>query len=99
MTQHIDRMKEGDQSLKITALGGDIIYEGNGQFQLRDPDTKEMRPKQLKRIGMIAAGSGIAPMYQLAQTVGDLRNDLTSLSLIYSNRTPVSLSRSPSSST
>jgi len=37
---------------------------------------------------MIAAGSGIAPMYQLTQTVVDSGNDLTSLSLIYSNRTP-----------
>ena len=39
---------------------------------------------------MIAAGSGIAPMYQLTQTVVDSGTDKTSLSLIYSNRSPVS---------
>ena len=50
-----------------------------------------MKDKKLTRIGMIAAGSGIAPMYQLAQTVSDLKNDNTSLSLIYANRTPVSV--------
>lgn len=63
-TQHIDKMKEGDTSMKITAIGGDILYEG-GLFKVRDLDTKEMKERRIKRIGMIAAGSGIAPMYQL----------------------------------
>ena len=57
--------------MKITAIGGDIAYYGKGQFQVRDPLTKEMRNKSLTRVGMIAAGSGIAPMYQLIQTVAD----------------------------
>ncbi len=39
---------------------------------------------------MIAAGTGIAPMYQLTQTVADNSRDNTALSLVYSNRTPVS---------
>jgi len=50
-----------------------------------------MKNRKLSRIGMIAAGSGIAPMYQLIQTVADDSLDYTSLSLIYSNRTPVSV--------
>lgn len=37
---------------------------------------------------MIAAGSGITPMFQLVQTVADSPSDKTALSLIYSNRTP-----------
>ena len=57
--------------MKITAIGGDISYHGRGRFQVRDPQTKEMRSKTLTRVGMIAAGSGIAPMYQLIQTVAD----------------------------
>ncbi len=77
--------------MKITAIGGDIAYYGRGKFQVRDPVTKEMRSKSLSRVGMIAAGSGIAPMYQLIQTVADDSQDFTSLSLIYSNRTPVSI--------
>ena len=49
-----------------------------------------MEKRLIKNVGMIAGGSGIAPMFQLIQTVTDLENDSTSLSLLYSNRTPVS---------
>lgn len=49
--------------MKITAIGGDIAYHGRGKFEVRDPETKEMKGKRLNRVGMIAAGSGIAPMY------------------------------------
>lgn len=89
-TQHIDKMKDGDTSLKITAVGGDLQYDHSGQFLLRDSADSLLKPKTFKRVGMIAAGTGIAPMYQLTQTVADNTKDYTSLSLIYSNRTPVS---------
>jgi len=46
-----------------------------------------MKPCNFKRVGMIAAGSGITPMFQLIQTIADSK-DTTSLSLIYSSRTP-----------
>ena len=49
--------------MKITAIGGDIAYHGRGKFLIRDPATKEIKSRSLSRIGMIAAGSGIAPMY------------------------------------
>ena len=77
--------------MHITGIGGDIVYKGNSQFLMRDKATLEMIPRHFKNVGMIAGGSGIAPMFQLIQTVTDLRNDRTSLSLIYSNRTPVSV--------
>ena len=89
-TQHIDKMREGDTSMRITAIGGDITYEGDSVFEIRNSETKQMEARRIKRVGMISAGSGIAPMYQLTQTVADSNRDLTSLSLIYSNRTPVS---------
>lgn len=42
-TQHIDKMREGDTSMKITAIGGDIVYKGEGKFIMRDSETKEMK--------------------------------------------------------
>ena len=57
---------------------------------VRDNESKEMVERNIDRIGMIAAGSGITPMFQLIQTVADSPADSTALSLIYSNRTPVS---------
>ena len=52
-----------------------------------------MEMKKYRHVGLIAAGSGITPMFQLAQTVADDKDDITGLSLIYSNRTPVSNNR------
>jgi len=63
-------------------------YLGNSTFQVRDQTTKEMKERQIDRVGMIAAGSGITPMFQLIQTVNDSPVDTSALSLIYSNRTP-----------
>ena len=63
-TQHIDKMKEGDKSMSITAIGGDLAYIGQNDFLTRNHDG-ELAAREIKRVGMIAAGSGIAPMYQL----------------------------------
>lgn len=69
---------------------GDVVYLGNSQFLLRNRATGLLEQKTIKNVGMIAAGSGITPMFQLIQTVTDFADDTTSLSLIYSNRSPVS---------
>eukprot|EP00347_Sterkiella_histriomuscorum_P010335 403376702 len=86
-TQYMDQIQEGSV-LKITGIGGDIQYDGYSNFLIRNQSTKLMEKKTYKNVGMIAGGSGITPMFQLVQTVADLKNDFTSLSLIYSNRTP-----------
>jgi ferredoxin-NADP reductase len=62
-SQYIDRMKEGVDTLKITAIGGDIAYLGNSKFLLRNEETKEMEERTFNKVGMIAAGSGITPMF------------------------------------
>ncbi|KAI1735805.1 hypothetical protein F4680DRAFT_434511 [Xylaria scruposa] len=40
-----------------------------------------------KRIGMLAGGSGITPMYQLIRAICEDQRDTTEISLIYANRT------------
>ncbi|KAI1430180.1 hypothetical protein F5Y12DRAFT_722423 [Xylaria sp. FL1777] len=40
-----------------------------------------------KRIGMLAGGSGITPMYQLIRAICEDERDTTEISLIYANRT------------
>ena len=50
---------------------------------VRDLQTKQLVQQKYKRVGMIAAGSGITPMFQLIQTISDAgAHDTTSLSLI-----------------
>jgi len=82
-------MQEG-QTMKITGIAGDLFYKGNSLFMIRNKETGVMEEKYIKRVGMIAAGSGLTPMFQLIQTVADQKDD-TSLSLIYSCPGPVSI--------
>jgi len=49
--------------MKITAIGGEIGYMGGSKFQIRDEESKELVDRTFSRVGMIAAGSGITPMY------------------------------------
>lgn len=49
--------------MRITGIGGDIVYKGDSQFLIRNQETKVMEPRRIKNVGMIAGGSGIAPMY------------------------------------
>jgi len=58
-------MPLGNAAMKITAIGGDMCYLGNSMFEVRDQQTKEMEERKINRVGMIAAGSGITPMFQL----------------------------------
>jgi cytochrome-b5 reductase len=44
------------------------------------------KANQYKQIGMIAAGTGIAPMYQLLREIGRDRKDKTEVNLIYACR-------------
>lgn len=58
--------------MRITGLGGDIVYHGHSKFEIRNPQSQQMEMRNVKNVGMIAGGSGIAPMFQLIQTVNDL---------------------------
>jgi cytochrome-b5 reductase len=44
-------------------------------------------PGMCKKIGMIAGGTGITPMYQLIRAICEHETDTTEISLIYANRT------------
>ena len=56
-------MKVGDNSMRITGIGGDVAYLGGSTFRIREEEGAEMVDKRIKRVGMIAAGSGISPMF------------------------------------
>jgi cytochrome-b5 reductase len=44
-------------------------------------------PGMCKKIGMIAGGTGITPMYQLIRAICEHETDTTEISLVYANRT------------
>ena len=51
--------------MSITGIAGDIFYLGDSKFMVRNPETKELEEKKFNKVGMIAAGSGLTPMFQL----------------------------------
>ena len=52
--------------MRITGIGGDIVYKGDSQFLIRNSATQQMEQRNIKNVGMIAGGSGIAPMFQVS---------------------------------
>lgn len=74
----------------------DGILTNGYMRQLEVGDEVEFRgPKGLisydrgwcQKIGMVAGGTGITPMYQLIRAICENQRDLTEISLIYANRT------------
>lgn len=45
-------------------------------------------PNAYEKIGLIAGGSGITPMYQLAETILQNPEDKTKVTLLFANKTP-----------
>ena len=61
-------MPLGNKQLKLAAIGGDMYYNGNSNFVVRNKETKKMVERKVDRVGMVAAGSGITPMFQVSPT-------------------------------
>ena len=59
-------MRVGDASMRITGIGGDLMYMGNSMFRIRDKDSGDLEERKIDRVGMVAAGSGITPMFQVS---------------------------------
>lgn len=83
MSQHLANMKIGE-TIEARGPQGHLEYLGAGRFSLRD----EVRV--VKRVNMIAGGSGITPMLQLLRAADDEANKTggkVQFSLIFANVT------------
>jgi len=84
MSRHLADLPVGG---KIECRGpqGALEYKGQGVFEIKrktGPSTTT-----IKKVGMLAGGTGITPMYQLIQAVLRDPKDTTQLSLIFGNIT------------
>jgi cytochrome-b5 reductase len=68
---------------------GNLSYKSPGLFEIKKNDT--IITKKVNKIGMIAGGSGITPMFQLISKIIMSKRDKTGLSLIYANKNQVVL--------
>lgn len=65
---------------------GKFTYLGNGLCQFFDVEKKIYIERKFKRIGMLGAGTGITPLYQLLQAA-NRNKDSIEFTLFYGNST------------
>jgi len=90
MSQHLARLDVG-KTVEVRGPLGEIQYEGHGQFSVRRKDASTSKsiwtPKTVKRVSMIAGGTGITPMLQIVREIFRRGDDPTEVSLIFGNLT------------
>ena len=85
MTQALSRMKEGEY-LQCKGPLGSIHYDKPSHFKIAD-GIEHYRELNVSKIGMLAGGTGLAPMYRILRCIHDnSENDQTKVSLIYANK-------------
>lgn len=80
MSQYLDKMKVGDKML-IKGPAGHVLYHGQGNFTVGSKSFK------VNRVNLVGGGTGITPLYQLAQAIMKDTYDKTNVSLVYANNT------------
>lgn len=86
MSQHLDSLSIGD-FIDVRGPNGLLVYNGRGEFAIR-PDKKSPPVIQkVKKVGMIAGGTGITPMLQIIHHIFKDPQDCTNVSLLFANQT------------
>jgi len=86
MSQHLNSLKLGETIL-MRGPKGHLDYKGLGSFTIRHTAREEPKLYKMKKIGMVAGGTGITPMLQVIRAILDNPNDKTELWLIFANQT------------
>jgi len=85
LTQHLDSIEVGD-TIDVRGPSGRLQYKQKGVFEISVDKRTPPTVKQAKRVGMIAGGTGITPMFQLIKDVCNNPDDHTKLQLIFANQ-------------
>ncbi|KAF7829874.1 inducible nitrate reductase [NADH] 2-like [Senna tora] len=80
MSQHLDSLPIG-AVLDVKGPLGHIEYTGRGNF------TVHGKQKFARKLSMLAGGTGITPIYQVAQAILKDPEDHTEMYVVYANRT------------
>jgi len=85
MSQYVDELKIGD-TIAFRGPTGKLQYYGNGKFTIKR--LRKEPPAEIKAtvVNMIAGGTGITPMLQLAREILSHPSDTTKLSLLFANQ-------------
>lgn len=85
MTQHLDDLKIGDK-IAFRGPSGKLQYLGNGKLSIKKLRKDPPQIVNVKKVNMIAGGSGITPMLQLVNEILKRSGDNTQLALLYANQ-------------
>eukprot|EP00752_Nemacystus_decipiens_P004835 g4399.t1 len=84
MSMHLERLKIGD-TVDMRGPKGSLTYLGMGNFRIRRRDDRQVR-----RLGMMAGGTGITPMLQIISAVmregGGMGRSKMEMGLIFANK-------------
>eukprot|EP00927_Polykrikos_kofoidii_P071522 TRINITY_DN67784_c0_g1_i1.p1 TRINITY_DN67784_c0_g1~~TRINITY_DN67784_c0_g1_i1.p1 ORF type:complete len:279 (-),score=40.61 TRINITY_DN67784_c0_g1_i1:88-924(-) len=87
VSTYLDSLQVGDAA-EIAGPSGEITYKNKGVFEIKDSFDDTTRELHCTSIGMIAGGTGITPMYQIAAHVAASCEECLHMSLVFANRTP-----------
>jgi len=85
MSQYVDSLKIGD-TIAFRGPTGKLQYYGNGKFTIKRLRKEPPAEVHADVVNMIAGGTGITPMLQLAREVLSHPSDTTKLSLLFANQ-------------
>lgn len=85
VSQYIHDLKVGE-TLDVRGPTGRLLYYSPGKFGTRLDKISDYSPVSAKQVNMIAGGSGITPMLQIIKAILKNPDDLTSIRLLYANR-------------
>jgi len=81
LTPHLEKLKEGDY-VDVKGPAGKLAYHGDGKFTIQEGKNNAIS-KKVRKLGLIAGGTGITPMYQMITAILKNAKDKTSMSMVY----------------
>jgi len=86
MTQYLESLALGD-TIDVRGPSGLLEYVGKGEFNIKADKKSAADVTRVRRVSMIAGGTGITPMLQLIRAVFRDNSDTTAeLSLLFANQ-------------
>lgn len=85
MSQYLEDMKIGD-TIDVRGPSGRLVYLGNGRFSIKVLRKDPASTVVVKKVAMIAGGTGITPMLQLIRHITRTPEDPTQLALLFANQ-------------
>ncbi|XP_075066621.1 NADH-cytochrome b5 reductase 3 [Mixophyes fleayi] len=86
MSQYLEELKIGE-TIDFRGPSGLLTYEGKGLFKIRPDKKSPPVDKKVKKLAMIAGGTGITPMLQLIRAIMKDKDDKTVCYLLFANQT------------